>query len=61
MSTALAMAEDTTGIGSAGKAEKAIAVKSEALEPRVYCKAGSSGRHEWPPQGKAGHGAKTLP
>jgi len=55
------MAEDTTGIGSAGKAEKAIAVKSEALEPRVYCKAGSSGRHEWPPQGKAGHGAKTLP
>jgi hypothetical protein len=41
MSAALAMAQGTTGVKSAGKAKKATTAKSKALEPRVYGKAGS--------------------
>jgi hypothetical protein len=40
-STAFAMAEGTTSIESAGRAKKATAAKSEALEPRAYSEAGS--------------------
>jgi hypothetical protein len=54
MSTALAMAEGTTGIESAGGAEKATATKSEALEPRAHGEAGS--RCDRPLQGGAWHG-----
>jgi len=59
VSAALAMAKDTTSIKSAGKAEKAITTKSEALEPGAYGKVGS--RCKWPLQGKAGHGTETPP
>jgi len=48
----------TTCIESAGKAEKAIAAKFEALEPRAHDKAG---RHKRPPQGGAQHGVETSP
>jgi len=50
------MAEGTTCVKSAGKAEKAITAKSKALEPRAYDKAG---RRERPPQGWACHGVET--
>ena len=59
MSAALAMAENTASVGSAGKAEKAIAAKSKALEPGAYGKAGS--RCKWPLPGEAGHGTETPP
>jgi len=59
VSAALAMAEDTTSVRSAGKAEKAITAKSKALEPGAYGKAGS--RCKWPLPGKAGHGIETPP
>jgi len=39
---ALAMAEGTAGVRSAGGADKAIAAASEALRPRVYGKAGGA-------------------
>jgi len=57
-SAALAMAEGTACVESAGEAEKAIAAKSEALEPGAYDKAG---RRERPPQGWARHGVETSP
>jgi hypothetical protein len=41
MSAALAMTGSTACIEPAGKAEKAIAVKSKALRPTVYGKAAS--------------------
>jgi len=50
LSTALAMVEGTACIEPAGKAEKAIVVKSEALEPRAY---GKAGRRKRPSQGGA--------
>jgi len=58
LSAALAMAEGTTCVKSAGKAEKAIAAKSEALEPGAY---GKARRCERPPQSGAWHGVKTSP
>jgi len=58
LSAALAMAEGTACVESAGEAEKAIAAKSEALEPGAYDKAG---RRERPPQGRARHGVETSP
>jgi hypothetical protein len=58
MSTALAMAEGTAGIESAGGAENATAAKSEALEPGAYGKAGS--RRERPLHSRACHGVDTL-
>ena len=51
VSAALAMAEGTTGVKSAGRAEKATAAKSEALESGAYGKAGS--RREGPLHGGA--------
>jgi hypothetical protein len=51
VSTALAMAEGTAGIESAGRAEKTTAAKSEVLEPRVYGEAWS--RCDRPLQGGA--------
>jgi len=58
LSTALAMAEGTACVESAGEAEKAIAAKSEALEPRAY---GKARRRERPPQSGAWHGVETSP
>jgi hypothetical protein len=46
VSAALAMAEGTAGVESAGGAEKATAAKSEALESGAYGEAGS--RREGP-------------
>ena len=51
VSAALAMAEGTAGVESAGGAEKAIAAKSEALESGAYGEAGS--RREGPLHGRA--------
>ena len=39
---ALAMAEGTAGVGSAGGADKATAAASEALGPRAYGEAGGA-------------------
>jgi len=58
LSAALAMAEGTACVESAGEAEKAIAAKSEALEPRAY---GKARRRERPPQSGAWHGVETSP
>jgi len=58
LSAALAMTEGTACVESAGKTEKAIAAKSEALEPGAHDKAG---RRKRPPQGGARHGVKTSP
>jgi len=46
--TAPALAEGTAGVELAGKAERAITAKPEALEPWVYGGAGRQG--ETPPQ-----------
>jgi len=58
LSAALAMVEGTACIEPASKAEKAIAAKSEALEPGAYSKAG---RRKRPSQGGPWHGVETLP
>ena len=58
MSAALAMAEGTAGVESAGGAEKATAAKSEALEPGAYGEAGS--RRDKPLQGGAWHDVDKL-
>jgi len=52
------MAKGTACVESAGKAEKAIAAKSEALEPGAY---GKARRRERPPQSGAWHGVETSP
>jgi len=58
-SVALSIAEGTSCVESAGEAEKAIAVKSEALEPTAYGKAGS--RRERVREGvMLGHCRKTV-
>ena len=55
-----AMAKGTASVEPTGGAEKATAVKLEALEPGAYGKAGSR-RERWPLQGEASHGAETPP
>jgi len=52
---ALAMAKGTAGVGSAGGADKATIVASEALGPLAYGRAGGEGKCEKPPQGNAWH------
>jgi len=44
MGAALAMAKDTSDVGSAGRADKATIAASEALGPRVY--GGAGGQYE---------------
>ena len=53
MGAALAMAEGTSGIGSAGRADKATVAVSEALGPRAYGGAGGEGKCEMPLHGEA--------
>ena len=53
-SAALSMAAGTACVESAGEAEKAIAAKSEALEPTAYGKAGSR-RERVRPAVESGH------
>jgi len=55
--TAPALAEKTTSVELAGKAEKATATKLEVLEHGTYHKAGP--RHDTPPQGEARHEVET--
>ena len=50
--TALAMAKGTSGVGSAGGADKATIAVSEALGPRAYGRVGG-GKCERPPHGEA--------
>jgi len=47
---ALAMAEDTSGVGSAGGADKATVAASEALGPRAY--GGAGGQYKRLPHGE---------
>lgn len=55
--TAPALAEKTTSVELAGRAEKATATKLEVLEHGTYHKAGP--RHDTPPQGEARHEVET--
>ena len=57
VSAALAMAEGTAGVESAGRARKTTAAKSKALKPGVYGEAGS--RRERPLHSWAWHGVNT--
>jgi len=57
---ALAMAEGTAGVGSAGGADKATIAASEALGPSAYGRAGGEGKCEKPPQGDAWHWVDAL-
>lgn len=57
VSAALAMAEGTAGVESAGGARKTTAAKSEALKPGAYGEAGS--RCERPLHSWAWHGVDT--
>jgi len=50
MGAALAMAEDTSNVRSAGRADNATVAASEALGPRVY--GGAGGQYERLPHGK---------
>jgi len=56
---ALAMAEGTASIGSAGRADKATIAASEALWPLAYGRAGGEGKCEKPLQGDAWHRVDT--
>jgi len=53
LGAALAMAEGTTGVGSAGGADKATVAASEALRPWAYGKAGGEGKCETSLRGEA--------
>ena len=59
MGTALAMAEGTSGIGSAGRADKATAAAPKALGHGAYGGAGE-GRCNRPLHGEAWHRADTA-
>ena len=59
MGAALAMAEGTAGVGSAGRADKATVAASEALRAWVYGKVGGEGKCEMSPQGEAWHRVDT--
>jgi len=53
LGAALAMAEGTAGIRSAGRADKATVAASKALRPWAYGKAGGEGKCEMSLQGEA--------
>lgn len=57
--TALAMAKGTSGVGSAGRADKTTAAAPEALGPRAYGRAGE-GKCDRPLHGEAWHRANTV-
>ena len=59
MGAALVMAKGTSGVGSAGGADKATVAASEALGPRVYGEAG--GMCKRPPHDEAWHGIDAPP